>query len=86
MKCREGCGACCIEPSITRPFYGMPHGKPAGVRCVHLGDDLRCGLFGDARRPAACGDFQAEPSACGSNRDEALVILREMETLTAATG
>ncbi|MCF5019628.1 YkgJ family cysteine cluster protein, partial [Pseudomonas lactis] len=29
MKCREGCGACCIAPSISSPLPGMPQGKPA---------------------------------------------------------
>ncbi len=79
MQCREGCGACCIAPSIRRPFHGMPQGKPAGVRCVHLDDALRCGLFGDPRRPAACGAFLAEPEFCGSDREEALRILGDME-------
>ncbi|NBX68342.1 MAG: YkgJ family cysteine cluster protein, partial [Proteobacteria bacterium] len=36
MECRIGCGACCIAPSISSPLPGMPHGKPAGVRCVNL--------------------------------------------------
>ncbi|HVK38365.1 MAG TPA: YkgJ family cysteine cluster protein, partial [Candidatus Kapabacteria bacterium] len=36
MTCRDGCGACCIAPSITSPIPGMPDGKPAGVRCVQL--------------------------------------------------
>ena len=31
MPCRDGCGACCIAPSITSPIPGMPHGKPAGM-------------------------------------------------------
>jgi uncharacterized protein len=57
----------------------MPGGKPAGVRCVHLDEALRCGLFGDPRRPAACSAFQAEPAFCGSHRDEALLILRQLE-------
>jgi len=79
MECRAGCGACCIAPSISRPFYGMPGGKPAGVRCVHLDEQLRCALFGDPRRPRACADFQAEPAVCGENRDEALSRLRWLE-------
>ena len=51
MDCRNHCGACCIAPSIAEPFYGMPAGKPAGVPCVHLDDDMRCMIFADARRP-----------------------------------
>ncbi|MFC0402948.1 YkgJ family cysteine cluster protein [Paraburkholderia rhizosphaerae] len=50
--CRPGCGACCIAPSISSPIPGMPDGKPAGVRCVQLGDDLRCAIFGKPERPA----------------------------------
>jgi uncharacterized protein len=79
VKCRDGCGACCIAPSINRPFYGMPQGKPAGVRCVHLLQDFRCVLFGDPRRPHLCDQFRAEPAVCGDNRDEALVRLQMLE-------
>jgi len=79
MECRSGCGACCIAPSINTPFYGMPEGKPAGVRCVHLLADYRCALFGRPERPAACGRFQAEPDSCGRDRFEALSILSDLE-------
>jgi uncharacterized protein len=82
MQCREACGACCIAPSITRPFHGMPRGKPAGQPCVHLGPDMRCGLFGDPRRPACCAAFLPEPQVCGDNRTEALVILESWERLS----
>lgn len=82
MDCRPGCGACCIAPSITRPFYGMPRGKPAGVRCVHLDDAMRCRLFGDPRRPAACAQFQAEESVCGRDRAEALDRLQRLEVVS----
>ncbi|TXS96431.1 YkgJ family cysteine cluster protein [Parahaliea maris] len=82
MDCRPGCGACCIAPSISQPYHGMPEGKPAGVRCVHLDDQLRCGLFGDPRRPAACSAFVAEESFCGENREQALAILAELEILS----
>lgn len=83
MQCRDACGACCIAPSINRPFYGMPDGKPAGVPCVHLDTALRCTLFGDARRPALCDQFCAEPDICGENRDQALQILQELEVLSS---
>ena len=79
MNCREGCGACCIAPSIARAFYGMPEGKPAGVRCVHLDDAMRCRLFGDSRRPALCDDFKAEFAVCGNNREQALQRLNILE-------
>lgn len=82
MQCREHCGACCIAPSITRPYYGMPRGKAAGERCVHLDENLRCALFGDPRRPSFCGTFRAEPACCGENREQALRILAELEVHT----
>lgn len=75
MQCRSGCGACCIAPSIREPLPGMPAGKPAGVRCLHLDEDLRCRLWGQPQRPAACDDFQAEAAFCGSNRHEAMRLL-----------
>jgi uncharacterized protein len=82
MECRPNCGACCIEPGITRAFLDMPDGKPAGVRCLHLLPDSRCGLFGDPRRPAACHAFMPEPSICGNSQDEARLLLRLLERTT----
>lgn len=79
MKCRPGCGACCIAPSISSPIPGMPDGKPAGVRCIHLTDDCRCGIFNSPERPEVCENFLAEPAICGTNRDEALQILTDLE-------
>nr|WP_240725259.1 hypothetical protein [Haliea sp. SAOS-164] len=68
-----------MAPSIRQPYFGMPGGKPAGVRCVHLDEHLRCALFGDPRRPAACSAFQAEPEFCGADRVQALHILETLE-------
>lgn len=79
MECRRGCGACCIAPSIVQPYFGMPAGKPAGVACVHLDEAMDCGLFGDPRRPAACGAFAAEEFLCGSDRQQALVNIAQLE-------
>jgi hypothetical protein len=79
MECRSACGACCIAPSITEPFFGMPAGKPAGVRCVHLDATQRCSIFNDSRRPAYCGQFLAERDFCGDSRDQALTILSLLE-------
>ena len=81
--CRPGCGACCIAPAIREPFPGMPHGKPAGVRCVHLTEDLRCALFGHPDRPWCCNTFAMEPATCGADRAEALRLLTAMERDTA---
>jgi hypothetical protein len=82
MECREYCGACCVAPSISRPYHGMPQGKAAGQRCVHLDANLRCELFGDPRRPKFCCTFKAEPGVCGESRDQALLILAELELFT----
>ena len=82
MQCRAGCGACCIAPSISSPIPGMPQGKPAEVRCIHLTEDNLCAIFNDPRRPKVCADFDADPEVCGSSRSEALILLTEWEKLT----
>ena len=83
LACRSGCGACCIAPSISSPIPGMPHGKPAGVRCVQLTADNRCAIFGRADRPAVCASLRAEPAMCGSDRRHALAWLAQLEAATA---
>ncbi|MGG2396995.1 YkgJ family cysteine cluster protein [Pseudomonas sp. SH1-B] len=83
MECRAGCGACCIAPSISSPIPGMPEGKPAGVRCIHLSVGYLCALFGRAERPAVCGGFKAEEQLCGESRDEAIRMLGWLEQATA---
>ena len=84
MNCREGCGACCIAPSISSPIPGMPSGKPAGMRCLHLSLDNLCGLFGRPERPSVCGGFQPDVEVCGSDRDEAIRLIGWWEKMTAA--
>lgn len=84
--CRAGCGACCIAPSITQAFFGMPDGKAAGVACVHLDRRLGCALFGDPRRPALCADFAPEPAVCGDSREQAMHNLQELEVLSSPSG
>ena len=86
MECRAGCGACCIAPSISRPFEGMPDGKPAGVPCVHLDADLRCALFGDPRRPGLCAAFAPDRAVCGDSRGEALQLIAALELASAPAG
>ncbi|MCQ4320800.1 YkgJ family cysteine cluster protein [Stutzerimonas stutzeri] len=83
MNCRPGCGACCIAPSISSPIPGMPFGKPAGERCVHLSESNRCGLFGLPSRPAVCAAFDADQEACGVSREDALRLLGWLEQATA---
>jgi uncharacterized protein len=82
MDCRPGCGACCIAPSIASPIPGMPHGKPAGMPCVQLDDDLSCRLFGTPKRPAFCASLRPEPEMCGSSREEAMSLLLVLEIAT----
>ena len=83
MECRPGCAACCIAPSISSAIPGMPRGKPAGVRCIQLDDANRCRLFGQPERPAVCGGLQPQPEMCGDSREQALVYLQRLESLTA---
>lgn len=80
--CRPGCGACCIAPSISTPIPGMPRGKPAGVRCAQLTEDLRCANFGLASRPACCTGLRFSNEMCGENREHALRFLERLELLT----
>lgn len=83
MDCRPDCGACCIAPSITSPIPGMPQGKPAGVRCVQLANDLRCLIFGRPERPAVCGGLQPSTEMCGDSRTQAIAWLAQLERVTA---
>lgn len=83
MSCRPGCGACCIAPSITRPLPGMPDGKPAGVRCAQLMDDMRCAVFGKPERPAFCGGLRPAADMCGPDREYAIAWLTRLERATA---
>jgi hypothetical protein len=82
MECRSGCGACCVAPSISSPIPGLPHGKPAGLRCPHLTADRRCALYDDPARPRVCASFPARPDHCGGSRDEALALLTALEVAT----
>ena len=82
-ECRPRCGACCIAPAISQPFWGMPEGKPAGMTCVHLSTESECALFGDPRRPSVCAHFRPESSVCGGSRAEALNLLTLLEIATA---
>lgn len=76
MQCREKCGACCIAPSISSLQ------KPAGVKCQHLTETLRCAIFHHPDRPKACADFKAEPDFCGQSAAEAIQILELLEENT----
>ena len=81
--CREKCGACCIAPSISSPIPGMPQGKPAGVPCVNLDENMRCKLFTSPDRPAVCASLQPSWEMCGTCREEAMDFLTRLEEATA---
>jgi Fe-S-cluster containining protein len=78
-ECRPDCAACCIYLSISSPLPGMPDGKPAGVRCIHLSDDLLCEIYNQLDRPKVCADFKFDPLICGNSADEAREIISELE-------
>jgi len=82
VECRAGCGACCIAPSITSPLPGMPHGKPAGVRCVQLAANFSCLIFGQPERPAFCGGLKPAAEMCGESAEYAMAWLTKLEQLT----
>lgn len=84
--CRPSCGACCTAPSISSPIPGMPGGKPAGVRCIQLGDDARCRIFGQPERPAVCAGLAPSVEMCGNSADQALAYLAQLERLTQPSG
>ncbi len=86
MDCRAGCGACCIAPSISSPLPDLPLGKPAGVACPHLDEQLRCRLFGDVRRPAVCASLAPCAEMCGEGREQALAYLQRLELATRPQG
>ena len=83
MECRAGCGACCIAPSISSSIPGMPQGKRAGERCLHLTDEQRCAIFEHPERPVVCAQFQADVLVCGNSAEQALILLIELEQLTS---
>ena len=84
--CRDGCGACCIAPSLSSPIPGMLSGKPAGIRCVQLTQDNHCGIYAQNDRPDVCGSYQASREYCGMNREDALRLLGDLELLTCNDG
>jgi len=86
MDCRSGCGACCVAPSISSALPGMPNGKPAGVRCLHLTTDNRCELFGKPQRPEVCKKLQPSEEMCGHTAQEAFIRLIALERATTPNG
>jgi hypothetical protein len=60
----------------------MPGGKPAGERCVNLGADGLCVLWGKPEYPAVCRNFRPSPWVCGENAEQALALIAALETAT----
>ncbi|MCF8007898.1 MAG: hypothetical protein K9K84_10865 [Methylovulum sp.] len=60
MSCRIGCGACCIAPSISSTLPLHPHGKAAGVRCLHL-DEKYLSSFSFTKPPPYLPEFSGNP-------------------------
>lgn len=60
----------------------MPHGKPAGVRCLQLDNAQRCRLFGRPERPLVCQSLQPSADMCGRDRAQAMLWLNRLERLT----
>jgi hypothetical protein len=83
MDCRPACAACCTAPSISTPLPGHPQGKPAGVPCAQLDEQLRCRLFGRPERPAVCVSLRPSAEMCGDSRGQALRWLGHLERSTA---
>jgi len=81
MECRKNCGACCIVPSISSSFDGMPDGKKGGIICIQLNEDYSCKIY--EQRPAVCRNFKPDLYYCGSTRQEAIEILSKLEILTS---
>ncbi len=79
MECRPDCAACCIYPSISSSIPGMPNGKPAGVPCIQLKEDLSCSIFGSPERPKVCTGFKPEKLVCGDSAEEAYKIIASLE-------
>lgn len=84
MNCRVGCAACCTVVSISSPLPGMPGGKPAGLRCLHLTPDGRCKLFGLPSRPGVCLRLQPSEEMCGRTDAHAYRYLAWLEEATRA--
>ena len=83
VMCRSGCGACCIAVSISSAIPVMPQGKPAGVPCIQLDENMCCKIFGQAERPQVCLNLQPNREMCGHNREEAMCYLSQLEQQTS---
>ncbi len=83
VACRAGCGACCIAPSISSAIPDMPHGKPAGVRCIQLNEVNQCRIFGLPSRPLVCASLMPSLEMCGDSNGAAFRYLHDLEAETS---
>jgi uncharacterized protein len=60
----------------------MPNGKPAGVPCVQLDENLACKIFGRPERPAVCASLAPSREMCGESREQAMIFLAHLERQT----
>jgi Fe-S-cluster containining protein len=79
MKCNQ-CGACCIAPSISSIIPMTGKNKPAGQRCIHLSNDMKCSIYNE--RPIVCKEFTPTEELCGKSFFEAFTNLENLEKLT----
>jgi len=82
VECRERCGACCIAITISSPIPGMPNGKAAGIRCIHLTEEHKCRIFYCKERPKVCDDLKVSFEMCGHTFEDAYRYLSDLERLT----
>ena len=71
--------------SISSPIPGMPRGKPAGVKCVNLDENMLCRIYGTEFYPEVCRNFTASEEMCGNTRQDACAYLGNLEKLTGLT-
>ena len=83
MNCREGCGACCIAPSISSSIPGMENGKKAGERCINLTSENKCAIFNSPDRPKVCSGLKPSLEMCGEANEYAMDYLEKLEKLTS---
>jgi len=62
----------------------MPEGKPAGIRCIQLTADNRCGVFGRPDRPLVCLSLKPSEEMCGTTAADASRYLEWLEEYTSA--
>jgi uncharacterized protein len=61
----------------------MPNGKPAGVHCIQLDEEMRCKIFGQPERPKVCHNLQPSEELCMDTREQALRQLGWLDEQTS---